>query len=736
MSEELERLEAALSTDVPEPPAATRERAIAAAMSAFDRQQETVTDGGRRSRWTEWAGETFRSLFRGLASPNSNTYLAFAGAAAFALVAVVVVYLLPLSQLLPTDAELPEALNAAKGGKETQFDTPNVVEARGEGIQPESTALPKAVAQSPDGRADGASAVSAPHGRADGASAISPPPAAAADAVRVTAREVGSIALERGAKSTSPREKLPAHAPEAMAYNEIALHAPPAEPGARVRPTAPAAFALKQAREGPPQRGYREQGRDRFADFETNPVKVVAEEPVSTFSIDVDTASYGFMRASLNNGLLPQKNAVRVEELINYFPYAYASPEDRETPFAASVSVLPAPWNAANRLLHIGIRGYATDDAPGRRANLVFLIDTSGSMQAPNKLPLLVNSLKMLLEALSPDDRVAIVTYAGSASVLLEPTRVEEKGRIAAALERLSAGGFTAGGEGIRQAYLLAGQHHLEDGINRVILATDGDFNVGITDPEELTGFIERQRAGGVFLSVLGFGMGNYNDALMQRLAQNGNGNALYIDSLSEARKALVEEARSMLFPIAKDVKLQVEFNPAAVSEYRLIGYETRLLEREDFRNDKVDAGEIGAGHRVTAIYEFTPSGSGAERIAPLRYQRDEAAEAGSRDELAFLKIRYKLPDAEKSTLMTQPVTSADAFANVATAPDDVRFAAAVAAFGQILRGGRYTGGYGYDDVIALAQSARGEDRFGYRAEFIGLVRLAESAAAMPALQR
>ncbi|MDE0366061.1 MAG: VWA domain-containing protein [Gammaproteobacteria bacterium] len=723
MSEELERLEAALGADVPEPPRETRERAIAAAMSAFDRQQETMTDGGHRSRWAGWAGATFGSLSRGLASPNSNTYLAFAGAAAFALVAVVVVYLLPLSQLLPMDAEFPEASDAAKAGEATQLDAPHVGEARSERTQRESIALPEVVAETPYAPAADAAAVSAPS-------------AAAADAVRATARDMKSIASERGARGSSPREKLPGRAQEAMAYEEIALHAPPADTGVRVHPAAPAAMTLKQAREGPPQRGYRDQGRDQFADFETNPVKIVAEEPVSTFSIDVDTASYGFVRASLNNGLLPQKNAVRVEELINYFPYDYTLPEDRETPFAASVSVLPAPWNAASRLLHIGIRGYAADDPPTRRANLVFLVDTSGSMQAPNKLPLLVNSLKMLLEALAPDDRVAIVTYAGSASVLLEPTRVEEKGRIAAALERLSAGGFTAGGEGIRQAYLLAGQHHLEDGINRVILATDGDFNVGITDPEELTGFIERQRAGGVFLSVLGFGMGNYNDALMQRLAQNGNGNALYIDSLSEARKALVEEARSMLFPIAKDVKIQVEFNPAAVSEYRLIGYETRLLEREDFRNDRVDAGEIGAGHRVTAIYEFTPAGSGAERIAPLRYRRGQATEAGPGDELAFLKIRYKLPDAEESTLMTRPVTAADAVADVAAAPDDVRFASAVAAFGQILRGGRYTGGYGYDDVIALAQGARGEDRFGYRAEFIGLARLAESAAAMPPLQR
>ena len=717
MSDELERLEAALRADVPEPPTQARERAVAAAMSAFDRHQQTVADGGRR---TGWAGETVRSWLRGLASPNSNTYLAFAGAAAFALVAVFVVYMLPLSQFLQPQVETPEVPDVARSIEETQFDAPNVAAAVSERTQPEPIELPEAVPE-------------APYAPPADALAITAPPAVAADSVR----ETKTMASKRGPPGATPGETLSAHAPEAMAYKEIALSAQaPPESAVRMRQVAPASIASKLAIEGLPHPGYRDQGRDQFADFDTNPVKAVAEEPVSTFSIDVDTASYGFMRASLGNGLLPQKNAVRVEELINYFPYDYAQPADRETPFATSVSVLPAPWNAANRLLHIGIRGYAADDDGTRRANLVFLVDTSGSMQAPNKLPLLINSLKMLLEALEPDDRVAIVTYAGSASVLLEPTRVGEKARVGAALERLSADGFTAGGEGIRQAYLLAEQHFDEDGINRVILATDGDFNVGITDPGELTGFIERKRAGGVFLSVLGFGMGNYNDALMQRLAQNGNGNALYIDSLSEARKALVEEARSLLFPIAKDVKIQVEFNPAAVSEYRLIGYETRLLEREDFRNDKVDAGEIGAGHRVTAIYEFTPAGSGAERIAPLRYQRDAAAEAGAPDELAFLKIRYKLPDAESSTLMTRPVTAADAHAGAGAAPADVRFAAAVAAFGQILRGGRYTGGYGYGDVIDLAQGARGEDPFGYRAEFVGLVRLAESAAAMPPLQR
>ena len=482
---------------------------------------------------------------------------------------------------------------------------------------------------------------------------------------------------------------------------------------------------------------FREQGRDQFAEFDSNPVKVVAEEPVSTFSIDVDTASYGFVRASLNGGVLPQTDAVRVEELVNYFPYDYPGPESRETPFAASVSLLPAPWNPAARLMHIGIKGYALDTGAAPRANLVFLIDVSGSMDEPNKLPLVVNSLKLLLGTLAPEDTVAIVVYAGAAGTVLPPTPARERGRILAALEHLGAGGSTAGAEGIRQAYLLAERHFVEGGVNRVILATDGDFNVGITDSDELESFIARKRESGVFLSVLGFGRGNYNDALMQRLAQHGNGNAAYIDSLNEARKALVEESTSMLFPIAKDVKIQVEFNPAAISEYRLIGYETRMLAREDFRNDRVDAGEIGSGHTVTAIYEVVPVGAGAERVAPLRYQREDGAETDTEfgDELAFLKIRYKRPDADTSTLVTRAVTRSDAFESVEAAPREARFAAAVAGFGQLLRGSRHTGAYGYDDVIALAQGARGDDPFGYRAEFINLVRLAKSAAAMEPLR-
>jgi Ca-activated chloride channel homolog len=399
---------------------------------------------------------------------------------------------------------------------------------------------------------------------------------------------------------------------------------------------------------------------------------------------------------------------------------------------------MPTPWNTATKLVTIGIKGYEIAAAERPRANLVFLLDTSGSMEEPNKLPLLVNSLKLLVDGLGPEDTVSIVTYAGSAGTVLEPTRAADKTRIVAALENLMAGGSTAGAEGIRQAYQLAERSFVEGGVNRVILATDGDFNVGITDPEELKSFVERERETGIFLSVLGFGRGNYNDELMQVLAQNGNGAAAYIDTLNEARKVLVEEAGSTMFPIAKDVKIQVEFNPATVAEYRLIGYETRMLAREDFNNDRVDAGEIGSGHTVTALYEITPTGSQAELVDDLRYQGPQAesppagtaAEAGS-GEYAFLKIRYKLPDAETSRLIETPIRVGDEAPATLGRESEARFAASVAAFGQPLRGGEYTGGFSYDDVVALAQANKGGDEFGYRAEFINLVRLAETAASM-----
>ena len=500
-----------------------------------------------------------------------------------------------------------------------------------------------------------------------------------------------------------------------------------------VMPYAPSTLAKSDDRTQPQ---YQDQGRDKFTDIKTNPVKIAKDEPVSTFSIDVDTSSYSFVRGELNQNVLPQKDAVRVEEMINYFPYDYAGPADRTVPFKANVSVFPSPWNPDAKLMHIGIKGFSLNGQEKPKANLVFLVDTSGSMDAPDKLPLLQNSLKLLVDTMGPEDTVSIVTYAGNAGTVLEPTKAKDKAKIIGALDRLMAGGSTAGAEGIRQAYQLAEQSFDKTGINRVILATDGDFNVGITDPEELKSFIERKRDSGVTLSVLGFGRGNYNDEMMQTLAQNGNGNAAYIDTLNEARKVLVDEVSSTLFTIAQDVKIQVEFNPDTVSEYRLIGYETRLLQREDFNNDKVDAGDIGSGHTVTAIYEITPKDSKAKLNDELRYGAGEAPAKAGADEYGFVKIRYKLPGEKDSKLIAEPVKIDAAAASIDAAPQESRFATAVAAFGQLLRGGQYTKSYSYDDVIALAQAAKGKDEFGYRAEFINLVRLAKSAQGLEPLKQ
>ena len=520
---------------------------------------------------------------------------------------------------------------------------------------------------------------------------------------------------------------------EAVAQDTVALGAevktrealPTARVADGIAAVANMAVAPSEAIVYAPPPASMEQKRDRFTDITANPVKQVATDPLSTFSTDVDTSSFSFVRRSLMENVLPQKDAVRVEEMVNYFPYEYAGSADRAQPFKANVTLMQTPWNANTKLMRIGIKGFSLEGQAKPHSNLVFLIDTSGSMEQVDKLPLLLNSFRLLLDTLGPDDTVSIVTYAGSAGTVLEPTKASEKAKILAALDGLSAGGSTAGAEGIRQAYNLAERNFDKAGVNRVILATDGDFNVGIADPRELQDFVERKRQSGVYLSVLGFGAGNYNDALMQALAQNGNGNAAYIDSLAEARKVLVDEATSTLFPIANDVKIQVEFNPAAVAEYRLIGYETRLLDKDDFNNDKVDAGEIGAGHTVTALYEVTPKGSQGQLVAPLRY--GTAEQPGSpAGEYAFIKIRYKLPGEDKSRLITQPVTAVD------EKPDsEASFAAAVAAFGQLLRGGEFTGTYGFDDVVALATANRGPDPFGYRAEFINLARLAKSARSM-----
>ncbi len=525
----------------------------------------------------------------------------------------------------------------------------------------------------------------------------------------------------RAPKLESRVDQSPASRVESQ-RGRVAEHGAPAIRIAPPEPTAPAEPS----------------GRDKFPSAAENAFRIVREAPVSTFSIDVDTASYSFARASLSHNVLPQPAAVRTEEFINYFPYAYPAPATASEPFRTTVSVFPSPWSEGRKIIQIGIKGYAVQPATRPRANLVFLIDTSGSMNAPNRLPLVKQSLAMLLAQLEPNDRVAIVTYAGHAGTALEPTPASDKARILGVIEHLESRGSTAGAEGIRQAYALAEQNFDPDGVNRVILATDGDFNVGITNKDELKGFIERQRGKGIFLSILGFGMGNYNDALMQALAQNGNGAAAYIDTLNEARKVLVEEATSTLIPIAKDVKIQVEFNPATVAEYRLIGYETRLLNRDDFANDKVDAGDVGSGQTVTALYEIVPVG-GPRVVGELRYG-EPAGAAGttgpaSAGEYAFVKIRYKLPKSDVSALISTPVDRSSEHARFEQAPNEARFATSVAAFGEILRGGRYIGAFAYDDVLRIASAARGDDPFGYRSEFLQLVRVAKTASAMRPLR-
>jgi Ca-activated chloride channel family protein len=480
--------------------------------------------------------------------------------------------------------------------------------------------------------------------------------------------------------------------------------------------------------------------RERYEDVEINPVKLVSEEPVSTFSIDVDTASYGVVRSYLNEGTLPPKDAVRIEELINYFDYTYPMPDGPENPFSMNVNIAPSPWAEGRELMQIGIQGYDIEPDERPPLNLTLLVDVSGSMGADNKLPLAKKALAMLVDQMTNQDTISIAVYAGAAGQVLEPTTATEanKGKILAAFENLSAGGSTAGGEGLRLAYSLAEQNFNEDGVNRVMLLTDGDFNVGINDPERLEDFVSRKRETGIYLSVMGFGRGNYNDALMQKIAQTGNGTAAYVDTLNEARKLLSDDLTGNLFPIADDVKIQVEFNPAVVAEYRLIGYETRMLNREDFNNDAVDAGDIGAGTSVTAIYEITRTDSDARLIDDSRYNPspDPASEAARMNEYAYLKLRQKAPGAEESELVTRPITVADRHDSIADSPQWAQFATAVAGYGQLLRGDPYTADdWGFDQVIELAQASKGPDEFGYRAEFINLARLANTAAAQARLE-
>ncbi len=467
--------------------------------------------------------------------------------------------------------------------------------------------------------------------------------------------------------------------------------------------------------------------RENYAHFDDNPLKRVIEHPVSTFSIDVDTGAYSNARRMLSAGRLPVQDAVRVEEFINYFAYDYAAPDDRSRPFNIITELGPNPWNAKTHLLHIVLKGYEVPKAQIPAANLVFLIDVSGSMRSDDKIGLLKTSLKMLTRELRPEDRISIVVYAGASGVVLEPVSGSEKGRIFAALDALSAGGRTNGAAGIQLAYAMAEQAFVDGGINRVLLATDGDFNVGTTSFEALKDLIEQKRKSGISLTTLGFGSGNYNDQLMEQLADAGNGNYAYIDTLNEARKVLVEQMSATLQTIAKDVKIQIEFNPDVIAEYRLVGYENRVLAREDFNNDKVDAGEIGAGHTVTAIYEIALASSSGQRVEPLRYQKQRGRDADHSGELAFLRLRYKAPDGDTSRLIEHPIRSTEIKRDLANTSSNYRFAAAVAGFGQLLRGGTYLEQFGFDDVRMLANGARGSDPFGYRGEFVSLVNTAQT---------
>lgn len=462
---------------------------------------------------------------------------------------------------------------------------------------------------------------------------------------------------------------------------------------------------------------------EAYANIVENPFTRATDEPLSTFSIDVDTASYSNVRRFLEQGTLPPPDAVRIEELVNYFDYAYAPPEDRSKPFAAHVTVAGCPWNAEHRLVRIGLKGWEMAKTERPASNLVFLIDVSGSMQPENKLPLVRQALRLLAHQLDERDRVAMVVYAGSSGLVLPSTPGNERETILDAIDRLDAGGSTNGGAGIQLAYRIAVENFLKGGANRVILATDGDFNVGITNEGDLTRLIEEKAKSGVFLTVLGFGLGNLKDATMEHLADKGNGNYAYIDTLNEARKVLVEQMSGTLVTIAKDVKIQVEFNPAQVGAYRLIGYENRVLAARDFNDDTKDAGEIGAGHAVTALYEIVPAGTPADTapVDPLRYQQTPGlSDAAASGELMTLKLRYKAPDGDTSELLTFPVN--DTGVEWELADPDFKFAASVASFGMLLRSSAHKGSATFDTVRAWAESGLGGDPSGYRTEFLELV--------------
>lgn len=494
---------------------------------------------------------------------------------------------------------------------------------------------------------------------------------------------------------------------------------------------APGIMADFEAENTMPPPAFSDGEGERYDAIAENPFLLPQAHPLSTFAIDVDTASYGNVRRFLNDGQLPPRDAVRLEELINYFDYDYPQPQG-DRPFAVTTEMGPAPWNPRHQLVQIGLQGkaLAREDLPPN--NLVFLLDVSGSMESPDKLPLLKSAFRLLVNELGPEDRVAIAVYAGSAGLVLPSTPGSEKDKILAALDRLSAGGSTAGAKGLELAYQEAQRYFLEGGNNRIILATDGDFNVGPASDRQLVELIEAKREAGVFLSVLGFGTGNIRDSTMEKLANHGNGNYGYIDSILEAKKILVTEMGGTLLTIAKDVKIQVEFNPAQVQAYRLIGYENRLLAAEDFNDDTKDAGELGAGHRVTALYEVIPVGVASDVDLPsvddLAFT-EPGAIANSGDWMR-LKLRYKQPNGTDSQLLEHPL--AQPVATLAETSDNFRFAAAVAEFGLLLRQSPHRGNSSWPQAIALAQGAQGADLHGYRQEFIRLLRIAQELSPNP----
>jgi Ca-activated chloride channel family protein len=486
----------------------------------------------------------------------------------------------------------------------------------------------------------------------------------------------------------------------------------------RARPPVPLAEA--------PIGGEREEAAafntEEYSRIYENEFKDAKQNPLSTFSIDVDNASYSNVRRFVVNNQMPPKDAVRIEELINYFTYDYPQPKG-DKPFSITTEISSCPWNHSHQLVHIGLQGKSLNYDDLNPCNLVFLVDSSGSMSSPNKLPLLKKSLRLLVDELDDKDKIAIVAYAGSAGLVLPSTPATQKDRIVGALEQLSAGGSTAGGQGIQLAYKVALENLVKDGNNRVILCTDGDFNVGVSSTGDLVRLIEEKRKNDIYLTICGFGMGNYKDSRMEQISNAGNGNYFYIDNIHEAKKVFVKEMRANLFTIAKDVKIQVEFNPVRVKAYRLVGYENRVMANEDFDDDKKDAGELGAGHTVTALYEIIPAGSDekVKKTTKLKYQETKISSSASESmEIMTVKLRYKPPKEETSKLVEQPLI--DRRVSLEETSDNFRFSSAVAGFGMLLRDSKFKGNLTYEAVAALAKGSKGKDAEGYRAEFIRLV--------------